>query len=72
VRAALEVIAVPVTDADRAKAFYSGALGFVVDVDYAPSDAFRVVQLTPQGSSASLQLDVTDPDGNVLTLQERR
>jgi catechol 2,3-dioxygenase-like lactoylglutathione lyase family enzyme len=50
----LELVVVPVTDVDRAKAFYSEQLGFHVDVDHAPSDEFRVVQLTPPGSGCSI------------------
>lgn len=52
----LEVVVVPVADVDRAMAFYSERLGFVVDVDHAPSDAFRVVQLTPPGSACSITI----------------
>lgn len=50
----VEVVPVPVTDVDRAKAFYAGRLGFTVDVDHAPNEAFRVVQVTPPGSGCSL------------------
>lgn len=52
----LEVVVVPVADVDRAKAFYSEQCGFVVDVDHAPSEAFRVVQLTPPGSACSVTI----------------
>ena len=52
----LEVVVVPVTDVDRAKAFYAGTLGFHVDVDHAPNDQFRVVQLTPPGSACSITI----------------
>ena len=52
----LELVVVPVTDVDRAKAFYSEQLGFVVDVDDSPSEAFRVVQLTPPGSACSISI----------------
>ena len=48
----LELVPVPVTDVDRAKAFYAEQLGFVVDVDVRPADGVRVVQLTPPGSGA--------------------
>jgi catechol 2,3-dioxygenase-like lactoylglutathione lyase family enzyme len=54
----IEVVLIPVTDVDRAKAFYSEQLGFDVDVDHKASDAFRVVQLTPPGSSCSISLGV--------------
>jgi catechol 2,3-dioxygenase-like lactoylglutathione lyase family enzyme len=53
---ALEVIAVPVAAVDRALAFYTEQAGFKLDVDYQPTAAFRVVQLTPPGSACSIQL----------------
>jgi catechol 2,3-dioxygenase-like lactoylglutathione lyase family enzyme len=49
----LEVIVVPVTDVDRAKAFYSERVGFNVDLDSDEGD-FRIVQLTPPGSACSI------------------
>jgi catechol 2,3-dioxygenase-like lactoylglutathione lyase family enzyme len=52
----IEVIVVPVTDVDRALRFYVDQVGFLLDVDYSPSDAFRVVQLTPPGSHCSIQI----------------
>jgi predicted enzyme related to lactoylglutathione lyase len=52
----LELVPVPVTDVDRAKAFYAEQLGFVVDVDVRPADGVRVVQLTPPGSGCSIGL----------------
>jgi catechol 2,3-dioxygenase-like lactoylglutathione lyase family enzyme len=52
----LEVVVVPVTDVDRAKAFYSEKLGFNVDVDSRFGDQYRVVQLTPPGSACSITL----------------
>ncbi len=64
----LEVITVPVTDVDRALRFYGEPVGFALDVDYAPTASFRVVQLTPAGSSCSIQLGsgLTDaPAGSV-------
>jgi len=57
----LEVITLPVSDVDRALRFYVEQVGFTLDVDYAPTDSFRVVQLTPSGSSCSVQI------GNGLT-----
>lgn len=51
----LELIVVPVSDVDRAKAFYAEQAGFNVDVDFSAGD-FRVVQLTPRGSSCSITL----------------
>ena len=52
----LELVVVPVTDVDRAKAFYADRLGFIVDVDHSPNDQFRVVQLTPPGSACSITI----------------
>jgi catechol 2,3-dioxygenase-like lactoylglutathione lyase family enzyme len=49
----LEVVVVPVSDVDRAKAFYV-SLGWRMDIDYVAGDDFRVVQLTPPGSQASI------------------
>jgi len=48
---ALEVVPLPVTDIDRALAFYTERTGFTLDVDYRPTGDFRVVQLTPPGSA---------------------
>jgi catechol 2,3-dioxygenase-like lactoylglutathione lyase family enzyme len=52
----LELVVVPVSDVDRAKAFYAGKMGFTVDVDHAPNEHFRVVQLTPPGSACSITI----------------
>jgi catechol 2,3-dioxygenase-like lactoylglutathione lyase family enzyme len=52
----IEVIVVPVTDIDRAKAFYSEQLGFNVDVDDSPTPDVRIVQLTPPGSGCSVTI----------------
>jgi predicted enzyme related to lactoylglutathione lyase len=52
----LELVPVPVTDVDRAKAFYVERLGFVEDVDVRPAAGVRVVQLTPPGSACSIGL----------------
>ncbi len=49
----LEVVVVPVSDVDRAKAFYEG-LGWRLDADLAVEDGYRVVQLTPPGSGCSI------------------
>jgi catechol 2,3-dioxygenase-like lactoylglutathione lyase family enzyme len=51
----LELIVLPVTDVDRAKAFYEQA-GFTLDVDHRAGDTFRVVQLTPPGSACSITI----------------
>ena len=52
----LELVVVPVSDVDRAKAFYSEQCGFHVDVDHAAGADFRVVQLTPPGSACSIAI----------------
>jgi catechol 2,3-dioxygenase-like lactoylglutathione lyase family enzyme len=52
----LQVVTVPVTDVDRAAAFYTQRAGFRLDVDYQPTAGFRVVQLTPPGSACSIQI----------------
>jgi catechol 2,3-dioxygenase-like lactoylglutathione lyase family enzyme len=51
----LEVVTVPVRDIDRSLDFYARACGFALDVDYHPTEDFRVVQLTPAGSACSIQ-----------------
>ena len=50
----LEVVVVPVSDVDRAKAFYADRAGFNVDHDHTGSPGMRVVQLTPSGSACSI------------------
>jgi predicted enzyme related to lactoylglutathione lyase len=50
----LELVPVPVTDVDRAKAFYVERLGFAADVDVIPAPGVRVVQVTPAGSACSI------------------
>jgi catechol 2,3-dioxygenase-like lactoylglutathione lyase family enzyme len=52
----LELVLIPVSDVDRAKVFYTEQAGFVLDVDHEPNDDFRVVQLTPPGSSCSITI----------------
>src|SRR3954467_12008816 len=52
----LELVAVPVTDVDRAKAFYVDQVGFNADHDHRVSDAIRFVQLTPPGSACSIAI----------------
>jgi catechol 2,3-dioxygenase-like lactoylglutathione lyase family enzyme len=54
----LEVVVVPVTDVDRAIAFYVDAAGFVLDHDVSPGNGMRVVQLTPPGSACSIVIGV--------------
>ena len=57
----LEVVSVPVSDVDRAKAFYSEQVGFGVDLDTQLGDGMRLVQLTPPGSGCSIHLH-RDPE----------
>ena len=52
----LELIQVPVSDIDRAKAFYTDQAGFVAEHDHQVSDELRFVQLTPPGSACSIAL----------------
>lgn len=54
----LELVVLPVTDVDRAKAFYADRMGFALDVDHQPNDEFRVVQLTPPGSACSITFGI--------------
>jgi catechol 2,3-dioxygenase-like lactoylglutathione lyase family enzyme len=52
----LELVAVPVSDVDRSKAFYADQVGFNLDHDHHVSDDIRFVQLTPPGSACSIAL----------------
>jgi catechol 2,3-dioxygenase-like lactoylglutathione lyase family enzyme len=52
----LELISVPVSDVDRAKAFYTEQAGFNADHDHVVSDEMRFVQLTPPGSACSISI----------------
>ncbi len=52
----LELIAVPVSDADQAKAFYADQVGFAVDHDHAVKEGLRFIQLTPAGSGCSIAI----------------
>src|SRR5258708_10865142 len=51
-----ELVAIPVSDVDRAKAFYTDKAGFNADHDYTVSDEIRFVQLTPRGSACSIAI----------------
>jgi len=64
----LELIVVPVSDVDRAKAFYAEQVGFVVDVDHRAGEDFRVVQLTPPGSACSITLMRNEAAGSLQGL----
>ncbi len=52
----LELVAVPVTDVDRAKAFYTEKIGFHADYDVTVREGLRFVQLTPPGSACSIAI----------------
>jgi catechol 2,3-dioxygenase-like lactoylglutathione lyase family enzyme len=52
----LELVLIPVSDVDRAKAFYTERLGFALDVDTRPTEEFRDVQMTPPGSGCSITI----------------
>jgi predicted enzyme related to lactoylglutathione lyase len=56
-----ELVPLPVTDIDRAKAFYGEQLGFEMDVDVSPVDGVRIVQFTPPGSYCSIKLSTGIP-----------
>jgi catechol 2,3-dioxygenase-like lactoylglutathione lyase family enzyme len=68
----LELVAIPVSDVDRSKAFYTEQVGFVADHDHTVGDAIRFVQLTPPGSACSIAMGVgildTEP-GSVQGMQ---
>jgi len=68
----LELVAVPVSDVDRAKAFYTDKVGFTADHDHTVSDEIRFVQLTPPGSACSIAIGrgiVEGEPGSVRGLQ---
>jgi catechol 2,3-dioxygenase-like lactoylglutathione lyase family enzyme len=68
----LELVAIPVSDVDRAKAFYTERLGFHADVDARVSEHVRFVQLTPRGSDCSIAIGrgiVAGEPGSVKGLQ---
>jgi catechol 2,3-dioxygenase-like lactoylglutathione lyase family enzyme len=68
----LEVVVVPVSDVDRAKAFYAEQLGFDVDHDTQIDEERRVVQLTPPGSACSIAIGTGLPEmepGSIKGLQ---
>jgi catechol 2,3-dioxygenase-like lactoylglutathione lyase family enzyme len=67
----LELVPIPVTDVDRAKAFYTDQVGFHADLDERFGDEIRVVQLTPPGSACSICIGVgivQTPPGSVQGL----
>jgi catechol 2,3-dioxygenase-like lactoylglutathione lyase family enzyme len=68
----LELVAVPVSDVDRAKAFYVDQVGFNADHDHQVTDELRFVQLTPPGSACSITIGkgvVDTPPGSAQGLQ---
>ena len=68
----LELVAVPVSDVDRAKAFYTEQAGFNADHDHEVSEEIRFVQLTPPGSACSIAVGkgiVEGEPGSVAGLQ---
>ncbi len=68
----LELVAVPVSDVDRAKAFYSEQVGFHLDHDHTVTENLRFVQLTPPGSGCSIAIGegiVDTPPGSLAGLQ---
>ena len=68
----LELVIIPVSDADRARDFYAATVGFHLDHDHRVSDDVRFIQLTPVGSGCSIALGdgLTDaPPGSVKGLQ---
>jgi catechol 2,3-dioxygenase-like lactoylglutathione lyase family enzyme len=68
----LELVTVPVSDVDRAKAFYTEGMGFRLDQDQRVGDALRFVQLTPPGSGCSIAIGEgisSKPPGSIEGLQ---
>lgn len=68
----LELVQIPVSDVDRAKAFYTERVGFHADVDYRVNEELRFVQLTPPGSACSIAIGTglsQMPPGSVEGLQ---
>lgn len=66
----VEVITLPVSNIERALRFYVDRVGFTLDVDDSPNGAFRVVQLTPPGSSCSIQIGYGLTDAPVGSLRD--
>ncbi|MEN0130245.1 MAG: glyoxalase superfamily protein [Brevundimonas sp.] len=68
----IELLILPVTDVDRAKAFYADQVGFVVDHDVRVKESLRFVQLTPPGSACSIAIGeglVDSAPGSVKGIQ---
>jgi catechol 2,3-dioxygenase-like lactoylglutathione lyase family enzyme len=64
-KALFEVVILPTSDPDASLRFYRDQVGFDLDVDYAPTPDFRVIQLTPQGAATSIQFGVGLTDAPV-------
>lgn len=68
----IELVGIPVSDVERAKAFYTERVGFVLDHDHKVSDDLRFIQLTPPGSACSITIGVgviDTPPGSVQGVQ---
>ena len=68
----IELVGIPVSDVERAKAFYTEKVGFVLDHDHQVSDDLRFIQLTPPGSACSITIGVgviDTPPGSVQGVQ---
>lgn len=68
----IELIGIPVSDVDRAKAFYTEQAGFNADHDHVVSDDLRFIQLTPPGSACSITIGkgvIDTPPGSVQGMQ---
>ena len=68
----IELVGIPVSDVERAKAFYTEQVGFVLDHDHQVSDDLRFIQLTPPGSACSITIGVgviDTPPGSVQGVQ---
>lgn len=65
----LELVAIPVSDVDRAKAFYTDKVGFNADYDHKVNDEIRFVQLTPPGSACSIALGIGITDASPGSVQ---
>jgi predicted enzyme related to lactoylglutathione lyase len=65
----LELVQVPVSDVDRAKAYYTEKVGFTADVDIAVREGLRFVQLTPPGSACSIAIGTGLSDMQPGTVQ---
>jgi len=65
----LELVMIPVSDVDRAKAFYTEKVGFIADHDHRVTDDLRFVQLTPPGSACSIAMGTGIVEGQPGSVQ---